>query len=122
MRAIRCFAFPWVPLLAAACANPTLIVVEVDADLKAGGDIDMLDLVAEGEDGSPQIDLRLRLEADHAFPLEVVLEPSEQTPAQLELTVTGLKEQVEVASASKAFSWEPDQVNRVQTGKLRPLE
>jgi hypothetical protein len=58
---------------------------------------------------------------EHALPVDIVVEPNDDTPHALAVVVVAEKEDVRIAGGGARFSWQDGEVNIVEL-ELVPLE
>ena len=103
-----------------ACGTRGYVVLEVHADLNIPSDTNALHiLVISPTDRQELVDLTFDLVQGQAFPLEVVLKPSDSTPRTLEEDVTAILDGTPVARLRTQHEWRSGVVNRAV---LPPLE
>jgi len=109
-------------LLATACGEDTMILLEIEAELSIPEEVDGLEIVLTSPvDGSELKAVAVDLGADHEFPIEVSFYPRESTPTVLEGRVTGVLDDVPVAEIEVRFNWQPGKLNRVELFPLEPI-
>jgi len=109
-------------LLAAGCGEPSLIILEVRGELSVPDEVNQLEILVISPDDREQLGrVNLSLGAEHAFPIEVSLEPSDTTPTALETEVRASLDGVPVAAVRAIHDWQRDRVSRVRLPPLEPL-
>jgi hypothetical protein len=106
--------------LLSGCGEVSYIVLEVHADLQEG-DANSLQVIMI--DPGNQSELRkfdLNLDGK-SFPVDVVLEPSDDTPEQLEEQVTALLDGTPVARIRTTHDWKKGMLTRTVLPPLEPL-
>jgi hypothetical protein len=98
-------------LLISAGCGPSYIVLEVQAELAIPAETDELHVVAHDADevDVALLNIRAPLESSSTFPLDVVLQPSGDTPRSvLVFRVRALLAEHEVAAGESRVKWDGD--------------
>ncbi len=101
-------------LLGTACGcGPSFILLEIDAPLEIPAAANSLQIVTLDAESLTEIlaDVDLLLEAGDSFPLEVLLEPSDDTPRRVRQRATARLDGTPVAANEVEHGWDPGRTN-----------
>lgn len=94
------------------CGGANYIILEVRSQLRIPAQTDMLRItVFTPDDPSPLISQEIHLEADKPFPVDVLLEASDKTPATLRETVEALLGTTVVQQVTVEHQWKKKQTS-----------
>jgi hypothetical protein len=103
-------------LLGAGACGPSFIILEIDADLTIPTDANSLQIVTLDADNLDDelANVDLPLEDGQAFPVEVLLEPSGDTPSTVRQRVTARLDGLAVARNEVEHGWESHRTSRAR--------
>ncbi len=101
--------------LASAC-GPSYIVLEIDAELSVPSDANSLQVITLDANDLDRVlaNVDLPLEEGQSFPVEVLLEPSGDTPALVRQRVTARLDGLAVARNEVEHRWQSHRTSRAK--------
>lgn len=108
---------PILSLLGLAACGPSFVVLEIDSDLIIPTEANSLQIVTleEADLDNELANVDLLLEDGQTFPVEVLLEPSGDTPTgDLRQRVTARLDGIAVARAEVKHAWESHRTSRAK--------
>lgn len=103
-------------LIAHVACGPSYVLLEIHSELTIPDQIEMLKLwtFPAGESPTSLLEIELALEQGQTFPVEILLEPQDSSPASLRQRVEGFLGDATVAHQDVEFQWEQHRVNRAR--------
>jgi hypothetical protein len=109
-------------LALSGCDQPSLIILEVRGSYEVPGEINALEIIVVEPDEMEELArIPLNLTDEHQLPIEVSLEPSEETPTALETEVRASLDGVPVAASKAIHDWQSGKISRVKMPELEAL-
>ncbi len=104
------------------CGQSALILLEVRATYSIPDQVDMIDItVRPAGEATQLLHITSALVAGHTFPLEILLEPSDETPKSIEEEIVVSLGGTPVAQVTARHDWVDGSLNRVTVPELTPV-